>query len=113
MSPSQNKAAMQKHISQWQAGRLTQAKYCKTHDIKPHIFSYYKKKFSSPASSVTQASPLVPVKLVAEEALNRSGVPADLSVIKVTHTNGFSLEIHAGTELRSLKPVLELLRSIS
>ena len=44
MSPSQNKAAMQEHIPKWQASRLTQTKYCKTHDIKPHTFSYYKKK---------------------------------------------------------------------
>ncbi|OQK17907.1 hypothetical protein AU255_08610 [Methyloprofundus sedimenti] len=39
MSPSQNKAAMQEHIPQWQASRLTQAEYCKAHDIKPYIFS--------------------------------------------------------------------------
>ena len=113
MSSFQNKAAMQKHISQWQASRLTQAKYCKAHDIKPHIFSYYKKKFSSPASSVTQASPLVPVKLVPEVMPGSSRLSVGSSAIKVTHSNGFSLEIHAGTELSSLKPVLELLRSIS
>jgi len=46
MSPSQNKAAMQEHIPQWQASSLTQAEYCKIHNIKPHIFSYYKKQFS-------------------------------------------------------------------
>jgi hypothetical protein len=32
-------AAMQEHIPQWQASHLTQAEYCKTHGIKPHIFS--------------------------------------------------------------------------
>lgn len=49
MSPSQNKAAMQAHIPQWQASSLTQAGYCKIHNIKPHIFSYYKKQFVTPA----------------------------------------------------------------
>ncbi|OQK15371.1 hypothetical protein AU255_07515 [Methyloprofundus sedimenti] len=110
MSPSQNKAAMQEHIPQWQASRLTQAEYCKVHDIKPHIFSYYKKKFGSASSSVQQTSQLVPVKFVAED--NLSG-PRLSSVIKVTHTNGFSLEIQANTELSILKPLLELVRSIS
>jgi hypothetical protein len=113
MSPSQNKAAMQKHIPQWQASRLTQIEYCKAHDIKLHIFSYYKKKFSSVTSSVKQASQLVPVKLVTEGLLDDSRLSADSSVIKVTHANGFSLVIKASTELASLKPVLELLRSIS
>ena len=113
MSPSQNKAAMQDHIPQWQASNLSQAEYCKAHDIKPHIFSYYKKQFSSATPSVKQSSQLVPVKLVAE------GMPGDLrlsagsSAIKVTHTNGFSLEIHTSTELSTLKPLLELVRSIS
>ena len=113
MSPSQNQVAMQEHIPQWQASRLTQAEYCKAHDIKPHIFSYYKNKFSSAIPSAKQASQLVPVKLVTEEILVDSRLSAGSSVIKVTHTNGFSLEMHAGMELTSLKPLLELLRSIS
>jgi hypothetical protein len=45
MSPYQNHATMHGHIAQWQASDLTQAAYCKEHGIKPHIFSYYKKKF--------------------------------------------------------------------
>lgn len=113
MSPSQNKAAMQDHIPQWQASGLTQAEYCKAHNIKPHIFSYYKKQFSLATSSLGQASPLVPVKLVAEDSLEGARLSADSSVVKVTHTNGFSLEIQAGTEINRIKPLLELVRSLS
>lgn len=113
MSPSQNKVAMQDHIPQWQASSLSQSEYCKAHDIKSHIFSYYKNKLSSAIPSVKQTSRLIPVKLVAEDLLDDSRLSSDSPVIKVTHTNGFSLEIHAGTEFNSLKPVLELLRSIS
>jgi hypothetical protein len=46
MNLYQNHAAMQGHIAQWQASSLSQAEYCKEHGIKPHILSYYKKKFS-------------------------------------------------------------------
>jgi len=113
MSPSQNKAAMQDHIPQWQASHLTQTEYCKAHNIKPHIFSYYKKQFSSAIPSVKQVTPLIPVKLVAEDCLDNSRLPADSSVIKVTHSNGFSLEIQAGTEINIIKPLLELVRSLS
>ncbi|OQK18103.1 hypothetical protein AU255_09735 [Methyloprofundus sedimenti] len=113
MSPSQNKAAMQEHIPQWQASRLTQTEYCKTHAIKPHIFSYYKKKFSSASSSGQQTSRLVPVKLVAEDNLIDPRLSFHPSVIKVTHINGFILEIQADTKLSVLKPLLELVRSLS
>ncbi|GFO75540.1 transposase, IS66 family [Bathymodiolus platifrons methanotrophic gill symbiont] len=97
----------------FRAHSLTQVEYCKAHDIKPHIFSYYKKQFSSATSSVKQSSQLVPVKLVTEDTLIGSRLSAGLSVIKRTHSNGFSLEILADTELSSLKPLLELLRSVS
>ncbi|WP_221897610.1 hypothetical protein [Bathymodiolus japonicus methanotrophic gill symbiont] len=48
-----------------------------------------------------------------EDTLIGSRLSAGLSVIKITHSNGFSLEILADTELSSLKPLLELLRSVS
>jgi hypothetical protein len=34
------------HISQWRDSDLTQAAYCKQHDLSPHSISYYKRKFS-------------------------------------------------------------------
>lgn len=113
MSPAQNKAAMQEHIPKWQASRLTQVEYCKAHDIKQHIFSYYKKKFSSASPLVKQVNQLLPVKLITEEALVNLGLSASSPIIKVTHSNGFSLEMPPSTEFSSLKPLLELLRSIS
>jgi len=113
MSPSQNNAAMQDHIPQWQASDLTQAEYCKIHDIKPHIFSYYKKKFSSAIPVEKQVNPLVPVKIATEHCLDGSSLSVGSSVIKVTHSNGFSLEVQVNTEFSTLKPLLELLRSIS
>jgi hypothetical protein len=42
------------------------------HGIKPHIFSYYKKQFSSTIPPVKQANPLIPVKLIAEDSLDGS-----------------------------------------
>ena len=108
MNSYQNHAAMQVHIAQWQASSLSQAEYCKEHGIKPHIFNYYKKKFSS---SVKQSSQLVPVTLLADEALLATGSSAR-NVLRLTHTNGFSLEISPHADMTSLKPLLELLRSV-
>jgi hypothetical protein len=109
MNPYQNHAAMQGHIAQWQASSLSQAEYCKEHGIKPHILSYYKKKFSS---SAKQSSQLVPVKLLADESLSAIG-SSGCNVLRLTHANGFSLEINPHADMASLKPLLELLRSVS
>jgi hypothetical protein len=115
MSPYQNHAVMQGHITQWQASDLTQAAYCKEHGIKPHIFSYYKKKFSSDSAAATHSSQLVPVKLVANDASLGSNLSSSSGsgVLRLTHANGFSLEINSHTDMASLKPLLELLRSVS
>ena len=115
MSPYQNHATMQGHIAQWQASDLTQAAYCKEHGIKPHIFSYYKKKFSSDSEIAKQSSQLIPVKLVADEASPDSNLSSSSGsgVLRLTHANGFSLEINSYTDMASLKPLLELLRSVS
>ena len=83
--------------------------------IKPHIFSYYKKKFSSDFAVAKHFSQLVPVKLVADDTplgsnLSSSSGPG---VLRLTHANGFSLEINSHTDMASLKPLLELLRSVS
>ena len=114
MSPYQNHAAMQGHIAQWQASRLSQAEYCKEHGIKPHILSYYKKKFSSNTESAKQSSQLVPVKVLADdESLFSVNGASGCNVLRLTHANGFSLEINPHADMASLKPLLELLRSVS
>ena len=115
MSPYQDHAVIQSHISLWQAGGLTQAAYCQEHGIKPHIFSYYKKKFSEKAAPSKRPGQLIPVKFVGE------GMPVGLTpppssgsgVARLSHANGFSLEVNAHTDLALLKPLLELLGSVT
>ena len=87
MNPYQNYAAMQGHVAQWQASNLSQAEYCNEHDIKPHILSYYKKKFSSNTESAKQLRQLIPVKQLADESLsvNKS---SGYNVLRLSHANG-------------------------
>ena len=115
MSPYQHHATMQGHIAQWQASDLTPAAYCKEHGIKPHIFSYYKKKFCSASQVANPSGQLIPVKLVADDASQDSNISSSSGpgVFRLTHANGFSLEINPHADMASLKPLLELLRSVS
>lgn len=112
MVPHQKDAVMKSHISRWESSGLTQIAYCKQHDIKPHIFSYYKAKFSQ-GNRVTEAASgsLVPVELLqSKHSLTKQMI--DSNLIKISHSNGFSIEVKSSTELSSLKPLLDLLRSI-
>jgi hypothetical protein len=114
MSPYQDHATIQSHISLWQSSGLTQAAFCQAHGIKPHIFSYYKKKFSSNATAIKRSNHLIPVKLVNDDAppAPNASLISGSGVIKLSHANGFSLEINPQIDLAFLRPLLELLGSV-
>ncbi|WP_425511189.1 IS66 family insertion sequence element accessory protein TnpA [sulfur-oxidizing endosymbiont of Gigantopelta aegis] len=59
---------------------LSQAVYCQQHKIPSHIFSYYRKKLGYVSSS-KQVNTEFPTS----------------NAIKVSHSNGFSLEINSDT----------------
>ena len=59
---------------------------------------------------------LIPVKLVADDdATLGSNISSSFgsNSIRLTHANGFSLDINLHADMASLKPLLELLRSVS
>lgn len=112
MIPHQNDAVMKAHITKWRSSNLTQAAYCKKHAITPHVFGYYKKKFGLVANPKNRSVTLIPVNLVAADDANEPNIRSAANVIKLSHTNGFSLEIHPSTELAYLKPLLELVGAI-
>lgn len=111
MHQYQDHTLIQEHIANWKASGLTQVAYCQQHAIKPHIFSYYKKKFSA-APAAAKKDKLMPVKLIPEGVATLSTSPV-VPLIKISHANGFSLEISLNSEMSSLKPVLELVGSIA
>ncbi len=112
MVPHQKDAMMKTHLSRWESSGLTQIDYCKKHDIKPHIFSYYKAKFSQGEKEAEgSSSRLVPVELLSSNnSSTKQAIDSDL--IKISHRNGFSIEVKSNAEPSSLKPLLDLLRSI-
>jgi len=108
MTPTNSKdASMKLHIEACQTSNLSQATYCQQHDIPSHIFSYYRKKLGYVSSSkpISNNNQLIPINLLAESISSGS--------VKISHTNGFSLEINSDTDLNHIKSVLELLRTVS
>ena len=107
MIPHSKDAVMKQHLEQWKASGITQRAYCQLHNIPHHIFSYYKKKLQAKLSlsTVDFKNQLIPVELVAQESASEN--------ITLRHRNGFSFDISPNTQLRELKPLLELLSSVS
>ncbi|MCK5664327.1 MAG: hypothetical protein KAI17_12630 [Thiotrichaceae bacterium] len=106
MIPHSKDAVMKQHLEQWKASGTTQRAYCRQHNIQHHIFSYYKKKFKSQFSASTAVkNQLIPIEIITEKSLPHK--------ITITHLNGFSLEVDSNTPLSELKPVLELLSSVT
>ena len=73
MHQYQDHTLIQEHIANWKTSGLTQVAYCQQHAIKPHIFSYYKKKFAA-VPATAKKDKLIPVKLI-PEGLLRSAHP--------------------------------------
>jgi hypothetical protein len=106
MIPHQKDKIMKQHLEQWKAGDSTQTAYCHQHNIPIHIFSYYKKKLGYGSVQLRKENnSLIPVSLLAETGRSSS--------LHISHNNGFSVEVPPTTNLNELKPVLELLRSLS
>lgn len=106
MIPHQKDSLMKQHLEQWKASGTTQTGYCYQHNIPTHIFSYYKKKLGYGTGKTGRGdNQLIPVSIVPESGRS--------SPIHISHKSGFSVEIQPAPNLSELKPVLELLRSLS
>ena len=112
MVPHQKDAVMKSHLSRWKSSGLTQIAYCNQHGIKTHVFSYYKGKLSQgDVGSEVLSNSLVPVEILSSNTpLTKQTRGSDL--IKISHSNGFSIEVKTCSELSTLKPLLDLVRSI-
>ena len=109
--PHEKDDLMIMHLERWLSSGSTQIAYCHQQDIPVHIFSYYKKKLGYGSVQIQSTQPdspqLIPVELLSESE------QANLPSIQVCHENGFFINIRPDSDLQALKPVLELLRSLS
>lgn len=67
MAPSQKQRLWQRHIRSWQASGLSQAGYCRKHDLSLASFGYWRKRVKADAPPtivpVVRESPTVGVQL--------------------------------------------------
>ena len=96
---AQKRQYWEKHVESWRACGLTQAQYCRRHNLKVHCLVYWRKKF------VRQDRPpvsFVQIKLPEKFQLPRPA-PIKISV------GSFRIEVERGFDPDTLKQLLHTL----
>ncbi len=95
------------HITSWHASRLSQAEYCRRHELKFHQFVYWRRKFV-PKPAVPISLVQVPVAAVAR-ATSYYPQPAAL---RVALAPDLCIEVSPGFDPPTLQQVVTALRGI-
>jgi hypothetical protein len=101
----QKRTHWKQHIDSWQQTGLTQAEYCRQHNLKHHQMVYWKKRF---LNTETETS-FVPIKL--EDLLDISTQP-DRASLSLVINDQFKIEISAGFDALLLRQVIVALRGL-
>jgi hypothetical protein len=101
----QKRSYWKQHIDSWQVTGLTQAEYCRRHNLKHHQLVYWKKRFSHTETGVS----FVPLKL--EDLLDRPAQP-DLASLCLVIDHHFKVEIRAGFDAQLLRQLIVALREL-
>ena len=102
----QKRAYWRQHIDSFQQTGLTQAEYCRRHNLKHHQLVYWKKRFLKTETDVS----FVPLKL--EDLLDISSGPEHASLTLVID-NQFKIEIRAGFDPQLLRQLIFSLRAMA
>ena len=101
----QNRAYWKQHIEDWRSSGMTQADYCRRHELKDYRFTYWKKRFVPPDSDAT----FVPVKI--NGSLLAAPDPSSVSV-RLIMDKDLAIEIRPDFDPRLLRRLIVTLRSL-
>ena len=101
----QKRRYWKQHIGSWQETGLTQAEYCRRHNLKHHQLVYWKKRFLHSEAGVS----FVSLKL--EDMLPTKDYPDHDSFCLVIN-NHFKVEIRAGFDAQFLRQLIFALRGL-
>jgi len=102
----QKRTYWKQHIDHWQQAGLTQAEYCRRHNLKHHQLVYWKKRFLKTETDVS----FVPLKL--DDLLDMPAQP-DHASLSLVIDNHFKIEIRAGFDARLLRELIFALRGLA
>jgi hypothetical protein len=95
------------HINDWQASRLSQAEYCRRHELKFHRFVYWRRKLASKA-----AIPISLVQVPAAAVARAAGYGPRIVALRVALAPDLCIEVSPGFDPLTLKQVVAALRGL-
>ena len=100
----QSRIYWKQHIENWRTSGLTQAEYCRQHEIKDYRFTYWKKRFIPTDNAVT----FVPLKI-------RGHLPPEQgsASLRLIMDKDLVIEIRPDFDPRLLRRLIATLRSLS
>jgi len=101
----QKRTYWKQHIDSWQETGLTQAEYCRRHNLKHHQLVYWKKRFIKTETDVS----FVPLNL---EDLLDMPARADRAPLCLVIDDQFKIEIRAGFDAPLLRQLIFALRGL-
>jgi hypothetical protein len=102
----QKRSYWKQHIESWQETGITQAEYCRRHNLKHHQLVYWKKRFLRTETEVT----FVPLKL--DDLLMDRPPQPDRQSLCLQINNRFKIEIRAGFDIQLLRQLIFALREL-
>jgi len=95
------------HISSWRASRVSQAEYCRRHELKFHQFVYWRRKFTPKPSG-----PISLVQVSAAAVERATGFVPPPAALRVALAPDLCIEVFAGFDPPTLQQVVMALRGI-
>ena len=92
-----------RHIEGWQESGLSQSEYCRLHELKEHLFFYWKKRIVKPTGTK-----FVSLNL---GSVFETGAPKT-GCLRLIVSNGFKIEIDAGFDPQLLRQLIIVLRGL-
>lgn len=101
------RAYWKRQIEVWQGSGMSQSDFCRKHDLKLHLFVYWKKRFVQTKTGIT----FVPVRFRQEEHASSAAIrPKSLRLIV---EKDIQIEVHPDFDPRFLREVIAAIRSPS
>jgi hypothetical protein len=98
-------------VRAWEKSGLTQREFCQNQGLGTSTFRYWKKELATAKKNKIQQQELIPVAISISDA--SSGQTNSSSLISLTASGRYRIDIHDGFHPETLEQVLRILERIS
>lgn len=102
----QKRAFWKRHVEIWRSNGMTQTAYCDQHELKPHQFTYWKKRFVQTDTGIT----FVPLK-IRRSVQSASGMCLP-SALRLNVGRDLQIEIGPDFDSQLLRRLITTLRTV-